>query len=81
MWLVRRLVWNPISLFRLNTIRKANFNNYITVRHSDKFAWCSKCETLKCPQDALTIGTKTYDAHQLNHFKNVNMQEVHCNNY
>ena len=38
----------PILLSKLRAIKKINVNDYITKRYNDKFAWCSKCETLKC---------------------------------
>ena len=71
----------PISLSKLSAIKKANFSEYITKRRGDKFARCSKCETLKRLRDAHTIGTESYSAHQLNYFKHVNMQEAHRNDY
>lgn len=70
-----------ISLSKLSMIKKTKFNNYIMKGHSDKYDWCSKCETLKCLWDALTIMTKSYIAHQLNYFKYVNMQDAHRNDH
>src|ERR1700736_3885963 len=70
-----------ISLSKLSAIKKANFSEYITKRRGDKFARCSNCEKLKRLQDAHTMGTKSYMAHQLNYFKHVNMQEADRNDY
>ena len=59
----------PILLSKLSMIMKTNFNNYMTYRHGDKFAQCSKCNTLERLWNAHTIETKSYVTHQLNHFK------------
>src|SRR5450631_355085 len=71
----------PISLSKLNAIKKANFSEYITKRRGDKFARCSNCKKLKRLRDAHTMGTESFAAHQMNYFKHVNMQEAHRNDY
>lgn len=70
-----------ILLSKLSSIKKTNFRDYITKRCCDKFARCSKYETLKRLQDIYTIGSESYVAHQLNYFKHINLQEAYCNDY
>jgi hypothetical protein len=68
-----------ISLSKFSTIKNTKFSNYIIKGHSDKYDWCSKCETLKRLLDVLKISTKSYIAHELNNFKYVNIQDAHRN--
>jgi hypothetical protein len=71
----------PISLSKLCAIKKTNFSKYITKRQGDKFSQCSNCKKLKRLRNAHTMGTESYEAHNLNYFKHVNMQEAHHNEY
>ena len=70
-----------ISLPKFSVIKKENLNDYIAKIHGDKFAWCSKCKTLKHLHDVHTIETKSYATYQLHYFKHVNMQEENHNDY
>lgn len=70
-----------ISLSKLSAIKQTNFSDYVSKICGDKVVRCSKCLTLKNCWGAHMIGTESYVAHQLNYFKYVNMQEVHCNDY